>query len=195
MIKAAYFPTIIYAKDVQLDNRLFEKEIVEWSKKDKGIRRTNMIGWHSTTDMHKIPVFKTLVDELFKMQMEIYKEELLSREPIIGNMWANINPPGGYNRPHIHPNSHFSGVYYIKAPQNSGEIVFNDPRSGAHMIMPERVKDIKPPSHLWREVRVIPLEGRMLMFPSWLWHCVEPNESNDIRISVSFNFIQKGFDV
>ena len=195
MIKAAYFPTIIYAKDVQLDNRLFEREVVEWSKKNKGIKRTNMIGWHSTTDMHKIPVFKPLVDELFKMQMEIYREELLTREPIIGNMWANINPPGGYNRPHIHPNSHFSGVYYIKAPQNSGEIVFNDPRSAAHMVMPDRVKDIKPPSHLWREVRVNPLEGRMLMFPSWLWHCVEPNESNDIRISVSFNFIQKGFDV
>ena len=195
MIKAAYFPTIIYAKDVQLDNRLFERELIEWSKKDKGIRRTNMIGWHSTTEMHQIPVFKPLVDELFKMQMEIYKEELLTREPIIGNMWANINPPGGYNRPHIHPNSHFSGVYYIKAPQNSGEIVFNDPRSAAHMVMPERVKDIKPPSHLWREVRVNPLEGRMLMFPSWLWHCVEPNESNDIRISVSFNFIQSGFNV
>ena len=195
MIKAAYFPTIIYAKDLQLDNRLFEREVIEWSKKDKGIRRTNMIGWHSTTEMHQIPVFKPLVDELFKMQMEIYKEELLTCEPIIGNMWANINPPGGYNRPHIHPNSHFSGVYYIKAPQNSGEIVFNDPRSAAHMVMPDRVKDIKPPSHLWREVRVNPLEGRMLMFPSWLWHCVEPNESNDIRISVSFNFIQKGFDV
>ena len=195
MIKAAYFPTIIYAKDVQLDNRLFEREVVEWSKKDKGVKRTNMIGWHSTTDMHKIPVFKPLVDELFKMQMEIYREELLTREPIIGNMWANINPPGGYNRPHIHPNSHFSGVYYIKAPQNSGEIVFNDPRSAAHMVMPDRVKDIKPPSHLWREVRVNPLEGRILMFPSWLWHCVEPNGSNDIRISVSFNFIQKGFDV
>jgi uncharacterized protein (TIGR02466 family) len=195
MIKAAYFPTIIYAKDLQLDNRLFEREVIEWSKKDKGIKRTNMIGWHSTTEMHKIPVFKPLVDELFKMQMEIYKEELLSREPIIGNMWANINPPGGYNRPHIHPNSHFSGVYYIKAPQNSGDIVFNDPRSGAHMIMPERVKDIKPPSHLWREVRINPLEGRLIMFPSWLWHCVDPNESNDIRISVSFNFIQKGFNV
>jgi len=195
MIKAAYFPTIIYAKDLQLDNRLFEREVIEWSKKDKGIKRTNMIGWHSTTEMHKIPVFKPLVDELFKMQMEIYKEEILSREPIIGNMWANINPPGGYNRPHIHPNSHFSGVYYIKAPQNSGDIVFNDPRSGAHMIMPERIKDIKPPSHLWREVRINPLEGRLIMFPSWLWHCVDPNESNDIRISVSFNFIQKGFDV
>jgi len=32
------------------------------------------------------------------------------------------------------------------------------------------------------------------MFPSWLWHSVEPNESNDVRISVSFNFLQRGFE-
>jgi len=31
------------------------------------------------------------------------------------------------------------------------------------------------------------------MFPAWLWHSVEPNQSDDIRISVSFNFIQYGF--
>ena len=55
-------------------------------------------------------------------------------------MWANINPPGGYNRPHIHPNSHFSGVYYIKATKDSGDIVFNDPRSTSHMAMPARKK-------------------------------------------------------
>ena len=33
-----------------------------------------MKGWHSTTDMHKIPVFKPLVDELFKMQMKYFKK-------------------------------------------------------------------------------------------------------------------------
>ena len=64
MIKASYFPTIIYAKDVNLDNRLFEREVLSWADKDKGVKRTNMNGWHSTTDMHKIPVFKSLVDEL-----------------------------------------------------------------------------------------------------------------------------------
>ena len=37
MIKAAYFPTIIYAKDVDLDNRLFEKEVLAWANKDKGV--------------------------------------------------------------------------------------------------------------------------------------------------------------
>ena len=117
MIKAAYFPTIIYAKDVNLDNRLFEKEVIEWSQKDKGVVRTNMKGWHSHTDMHKMPVFKPLVDELFKMQNEIFQEEWLDSEPIIGNMWANLNPPGGYNRPHVHPNSHFSGVLMNQGQQ------------------------------------------------------------------------------
>ena len=58
--------------------------------------------------------------------------------------------------------------------------------------MPARVKG-RPPKHLWREVHLETVEGRIIMFPSWLWHSVEPNESNDIRISVSFNFIQDGF--
>ena len=44
MFKAAYFPTVIYAKDVNLDNRLFEREVIEWSKKDEGVNRTNVNG-------------------------------------------------------------------------------------------------------------------------------------------------------
>jgi len=111
---------------------------------------------------------------------------------VLGNMWANINPPGGYNAPHIHPNSLFSGVYYIKAPKNSGDLVCNEPRAGAQLNMPTR-KPGKPPKDLWREVHFEPKEGRIIMFPFYLWHCVEPNLSNDIRISVSFNFIQDGF--
>ena len=126
------------------------------------------------------------------MQYQVFKEEWLDKEPRLGNMWANINYKGGYNRPHIHPNSLFSGVYYVKSQPNSGKLVCNDPRPGIQTNMPTRVKG-QPPKHLWREIHLDPKEGRILMFPSWLWHCVEPNESNDIRISVSFNFIQDGF--
>ena len=53
MIKAAYFPTIVYAKDVNLNNRLFENAVIEWANKDKGVKRTNIKGWHSKTDMHE----------------------------------------------------------------------------------------------------------------------------------------------
>ena len=192
MIAEGFFPTLIYAKDVDLNTDQLANDIVAWSKQDKGVKKTNVNAWHSETNMHELPQFKSLVDELFKMQFEVFKEEWLDREPKLGNMWANINPPGGYNRPHIHANSLFSGVYYIKAPANSGKLVCNDPRPGVQTVMPTRKKG-QPPKHLWREVHLEPKVNRIIMFPSWLWHCVEPNESNDIRISVSFNFIQHGF--
>jgi hypothetical protein len=33
------------------------------------------------------------------------------------------------------------------------------------------------------------------MFPSWVNHCVDPNNSDEPRISISFNFLQKGMFV
>ena len=192
MIVEQFFPTLVYGKDINLNNDFLAREVVEWSKRDPGETRTNMNGWHSPTTMHQIPVFKPLVDELFNMQHEIYEQEWLDRKPKLGNMWANINYTGGYNRPHVHPNSLFSGVYYIKTPSNCGKIVITDPRPGAQLNMPTRING-EPPRHLWREVHLDAKEGRIIMFPSWLWHGVEPNQSNDIRISVSFNFLQDGF--
>ena len=192
MIKEQFFPTTIYAKDIQLDNETLSNDIVNWSQQDPGVKKTNMNGWHSKPEMHLKSEYQQLVQELYKMQEEIYQEEWLDRKPKLGNMWANINYPGGYNRPHVHPNCLFSGVYYVKANKNSGILVANDPRPGIQTMMPTR-KQGRPPKHLWREVHLEPIPGRIIMFPAWLWHCVEPNQSNDIRISVSFNFIQDGF--
>ena len=161
-----------------------------WANKDKGIRRTNVKGWHSTTNMANLPEYKKLVDMLYACQRTIYDQEHYESEPHLGNMWANINPPGGMNRAHQHPNSLWSGVYYVKAPKNSGHLKIDDPRSSAAMCRP-RQKEGKLPPRLYRETSFEPKTGRLIMFPAWLLHCVDPNESNDIRISVSFNFLQK----
>ena len=193
MITEHHFPTIIYIKDLpnalQL-NQYLEQKIIQWSQQDKGEQKTNAGGWHSTTDMNKKEEFNPLTKELFNMQYEIYQKEHLSLKPVLGNMWANINYPGCYNRPHVHPNALFSGVYWIKAPQKSGNFMVYDPRPGVQMAMPDR-KQKKLPSEYWREVHYEPRAGTAIMFPAWLWHEVKPNQSNDIRISVSFNFLQR----
>ena len=72
----------------------------------------------------------------------------------------------------------------------SGNLMLYDPRPGVHTTMPNR-KEVKLSPELWREVHYEPKAGRCIMFPSWLWHEVKPNKSNDTRISVSFNFLQK----
>ena len=192
MIIEKFFPTIVYGKDIQLDNNKMEQDIINWSNQDPGVSKTNYKGWHSTTDMANKPEYQQLVKELLKMQEEIFDNEHLDRSSRLGNMWANINPPGGMNQPHIHPNALFSGVYYIKSPVKSGRLKIYDPRPGVQFIMPIR-KPGNPGKDLWREANIDPVEGRIIMFPAWLWHAVEENQSNDIRISVSFNFIQDGF--
>ena len=192
MIIEKFFPTLVYGKDVELDNDKMTKDIIDWSRQDRGVSKTNHKGWHSTTDMHKKPEYSSLVTELFRMQKEIYDNEHLDRNAVLGNMWANINPPGGMNMPHIHPNSLFSGVYYVKSNINSGRIKIMDPRPGAQHIMPAR-KPGNPGRDMWRDASLDPVVGRIIMFPSWLWHSVEENKSDDIRISVSFNFIQEGY--
>jgi len=193
MIKDGFFPTIIYAEDFKLDTNQLAENIIQWSKEDPGVAKTNRNAWHSTTDMQNRPEYRPLIDELFKMVNQVFEEEFLTRGAALGNMWANINPPGGYNQPHVHPNAVFSGVYYVKAPPNSGRLVCQDPRPGIQTCMPDRKKE-QVPKHLWRDVRIEPKENRAIMFNSWLWHSVEPNMSNETRISVSYNFIQKGFD-
>ena len=165
-------------------NQELERDIIAWSKQDKGITRTNVQGWHSPTNMAELP----------ECQKTIYEQEHLDSEPYLGNMWANINPPGGMNRAHQHPNSLWSGVYYIKASKNSGHLKIDDPRASAAMYRPKQ-KEGPVPERLFRETHYEPVAGRCIMFPSWLMHCVDPNESNDIRISVSFNFLQKGMFV
>lgn len=194
MLKQEFlFPTQIYYKDISnnLLNIELEKNILKWSQEDKGLQRTNVNGWHSPTDMHGRKEYNEIFEFLLKMQNEIYIEENLKDDPIIGNMWANINKPGGYNRPHIHPNSVWSGVYYVKTPKNCGHLRFADPKYMSLMIQPEYTKDRK--FYQRREVFYEAVAGRCFMFPSWLVHSVEENKSDELRISISFNFLRKRF--
>ena len=196
MFRELFFPTPVYIADLNEEglNEQLERDIIAWANRDKGLNRTNIKGWHSTTNMNELPEYKRLIDLLFEAQRTIYQQEHLDSEPYLGNMWANINPPGAMNRAHMHPNSLWSGVYYVKALPNSGHLKVEDPRSIAAMSRP-RQKEGPTPSRLWRETHFDPKPGRLIMFPAWLTHCVDPNNSNDIRISISFNFMQRCFNV
>ena len=194
-----WFPTAVYTETLpnapELNKDLI-KHIKQWHKKDKGIQKTNRGGWHSTVDMHKKKEYAPLIKELLCMATGIVREEGYTQPLTLGNMWANINYPGCFNKDHLHPNAIWSGVYYIKTPKNCGRLHLEDPRSGANMILPKQLSVAKIPQRLWKSVNYEPMEGRLMMFPAYLNHCVAVNESKlkgekGWRISVSFNFIQQ----
>jgi uncharacterized protein (TIGR02466 family) len=192
------FPTPLYYKDLnnsqQLNDYLFN-HIKKWAETTKSEVKTNSgTGWHSPTDMNNKEEYKPLIQELFKMAEECNQDYGVAPKLGLGNMWANINPPGGYNKTHTHPNSLWSGVYYVKVPDdNCGKFFVEDPRPGPNVYMPRRLENL--PKQLWRVVGYTPKEGRLVFFPSWLPHGVDINQSKkegeaSWRISISFNFIQ-----
>ena len=82
MIKEEFFPTTVYGFDVpnapQLNVQL-EKDILEWSKQDKGVQKTNVKGWHSKTDMQTIAstVLSEIEDILVTSRIKSQSPEIL----------------------------------------------------------------------------------------------------------------------
>ena len=202
MFREMFFATPIFYKDLsnskELNNHLF-KHIKAWKKRDeKGIVRSNSLGWHSAVDMHHRTEYTPFTKELFKMQKEIYEAEGYHEgtEPICDNMWANVNYKYSHNKNHVHPGAQWSGVYYIRTPKKCGHIWFTDPCGQRHIDIPIMADKKTKPVHYWREVHYEPIEGRLIMFPGWLVHEVAPNMSNlkgerGWRCSISFNFKQR----
>ena len=197
-----FFATPVYYKDLDNSkelNKYLLKHILSWKKRDeKGIIRSNSMGWHSAVDMHNRKEYKPLLKELFKFQEEIYQGEGYhpNTEPVCDNMWANVNYKYSHNKNHCHPGAQWSGVYYIKAPKDCGHIWFTDPCGQRHIDIPIMDHSKEKPLHYWREVHYQPIEGRLIMFPGWLIHEVAPNLTklkgeSGWRISVSFNFKQR----
>ena len=202
LFREQWFPTDIWFVDhptAEKTNAKLIKDIDRWYDRDQeGIVRSNSLGWHSAVDMHHRTEYNHFTKWLFAKVNEVFLHQGYDprAEAHCDNMWANINKRYSHNRNHVHPGCLWSGVYYIQAPTSSGRIWFTDPRGEAHIIMPH-YKERHP--FTWREVYYEPKPGRLILFPAWLTHEVEPNinkefDENDDRgwrYSLSFNFNQR----
>lgn len=151
------------------------------------VKRSNVGGWHSETDLHHHPAFRPLCQTISHMALRcaLALEFDFDRAGMaIQSLWANRNGPGDYNAQHVHPNSFLSGSYYLTVPPDSGNIEITDP-------VRERVMDAYPlradATHNMRRIKYHCRDGLLIMFPSWLSHGVQPNRSKAMRYSLAFN--------
>jgi len=205
MLQEMFFPTMIFYRDLdgaEQQNNLLKQRIYHWQEQDKtGIHRSNVkrVGsWHSRLDMNKRPEYAWISEQVLDCAQHIFNalDYDPGRRPEIDNMWANINPRYAYNRSHSHPNTLWSGVYYVQTPENCGRIYFSDPRVQAQVMTPRYNPGNSRKSQLWSEVYYEAIAGRIIIFPAWLLHEVEPNMSElsgpaGNRISISFNIYQR----
>jgi uncharacterized protein (TIGR02466 family) len=141
--------------------------------------------WQTDPFVHKLPEFADLTSVIragAKSVLDFLGVEYQSFE--ITGCWVNINPKGGLNTRHTHPNNFLSGTYYVQVPAGANRIVFEDPRPQAMTMMPHTRKYNR---FIGNEVGVEVKAGRLVLFPAWLTHGVPANPDQMERISASFN--------
>jgi len=199
-----YFPTMVYQYDVKdkvdLNNNLLELTYAERDRDRVGVNKSNTAelgSWHSATNLHKNVDYQSILAHIDAALAKISAELGYAKDHAlkVTTMWSIINPPGNGNRAHVHPNSLWSGVYYIQAPAGAGNIEFIDPRTVLIMNQPKFIAKKKRPRDCWTKVNYTPTAGRMILFPAWLYHGVDTNMSKESgragdRVIISFNVNQ-----
>ncbi|HWW26669.1 MAG TPA: TIGR02466 family protein [Caulobacter sp.] len=112
--------------------------------------------------------------------------DLAGGKLVMDSFWINILEPGGSHSGHIHPHSVISGTVYVTIPPGASALKFEDPRLPMMMAAPNRRADA--PEGLQPFVYVQPTPGTILMWESWLRHEVTPNQAEEQRVSLSFNY-------
>ena len=99
-------------------------------------------------------------------------------------VWGTVLKEGGHQTPHMHPLGWLSGNYYVQLPpdmgragQQAGWLEFGAP--------PKRYTVMSEPELYG----VQPKEGRLVLFPSYFYHCTKPFSSSTSRISIAFDVV------
>ena len=147
--------------------------------------------WQSDQQLHKLEEYGEFVSRVLSSARTILKFVKIDYEAVeVTGCWANVSAKGASHAIHTHPNNFLSGVYYVQTWPGADTVNCHDPRSQTSVLRPP-VTELT--SQNTDQVVVKVKNGTLLMFPSYLPHSVSPSESEELRISVSFNVMFSRF--
>jgi uncharacterized protein (TIGR02466 family) len=188
------FPTLIgrfHIPDAEAMNRDLQTLILTEETQYPSLGRSNIGGWHGRPDFlnQRDPAVAALTNWLSWTLRRMIGASAGSDafQGMLGiSAWATLSRAGAYHAPHSHPDSAWSGVYYVDPGSHgtdrplSGVLEFLDPRAGVDAVT-------APGDPYGEPFRVHPQAGLLVVFPSWLYHWVHPYTGQTPRIAVSFN--------
>ena len=188
------FPTLIEQTTLQFDNTLFANKALELRSQvsPNNEWQCDTFNTLGSYDLSADPMFLDLHITTMLKVLEFAGNygDLKNKTIECVGSWINVSSSGNFQEYHVHTNSHFSAVYYVKVPKNCGDIVFRaHDHAGDMFPLPFSIDTEKEPAY--RTYYVKPKESELIIFRSNLEHMVQKNKSNDDRISIAFNFVLK----
>ena len=149
-------------------------------------RHDNMTNMNSVSD--KVLDSTELYDLRLYLEASIneyFLQNYRPRQPLslqITNSWTNITRTSESQLPHFHRDSVISGVFYVQTNDELDRITFFSPSRTIYKFDVDEYNTVN--SDTWW----IPAKtGHMVMFPSYVEHCVQKKDHDGIRISLAFD--------
>ena len=176
------FPTLIFKEKIEIPDSLVSY-CLSLPEKYDGVKYSNRGGYHSPSLFHD--------EEFGEKVLKYVISQLPDDLPVsfgIDSAWINISNRGDYNLPHDHPGCDYAMVVYIKTPENCGDIIFQNPCCyQLHKSLTQFTQDVRDRYNSHIAFNFKPEVGDVYIFPSHIEHSVNPNESDETRISLSCN--------
>ena len=179
VIDEIIFPSFVCSCIPQIDMMSVLQEVYEIQKTHESKKVSNEGGYHS-------PIFDGTEFSDLREIVEAFVNDILDRKELGASVeemqyWCNINKGNNYNVMHSHGRADLIGIYYVKVPPDSGELVVirND---GSHY------GDLYENRQDMIEWAIKPETGRLYILPGHVWHYVTNGKNTrEDRISISFN--------
>lgn len=128
-------------------------------------------------------VFRKIVIDKVMRYADTLKMDTANHPPRMNECWVNIYGRNHSQEIHLHQNSVFSGIYYVKAPAGAAATLLHSPMSDM-MLEPPTTESNPLNSSI---AGITPIPGRMIIFRSSLRHNVLSSNIDEERISIAFN--------
>lgn len=170
-----------------------EKEVIltalkKYKKETPNQEKSNICGYRSLDNLYAVEELNSLFEYVCQLAYKAVSDlEFIDCDIALTGAWLNVNDSRQcMNSEHIHEGV-FSGVFYINAPEGSGKLVLQNP--GINRMWSGSKLTGQKNQFTGESIRIEPVEGNILLFPSYLPHYVETNNHDEERISISFNVI------
>jgi len=169
---------------------IFLTAVKEYKEKNptKENTRSNIAGYQSPDTLQGVEELRPLFEYICQMGFRAVADlDFIECDIALTSAWLNINDSRQcMNSEHVHGDV-FSGVFYLQAPEGSGKLVLQNPAinkmwNGCQLATQKN-------QFTGETIRIEPVEGNIILFPSYLPHSVETNDHDEERISISFNVI------
>jgi uncharacterized protein (TIGR02466 family) len=145
---------------------------------------TNAWGYKNTYNNENIPrtlVYKELESFILDVSEGFTNSINSNINPKTVNLFFSEMNKGDHHPTHSHPNSIYSGVFYLNVSEKNANLRFHDPRPYINFIS---YNSKQPNGSSYYDIK--PQTGLFLIWQSWVTHEVLKNHT-DGRTSVVFN--------